>query len=72
MDNLKQQEEKIKNIAEVDSEKAKELKEKIAWKNILQKAEGEKVKDDPTLLKKSIKKIVSLLLSSITYMGSSN
>ncbi|CAG9575681.1 unnamed protein product [Danaus chrysippus] len=57
LDNLKQQEEKIKNIAEVDSEKAKELKEKIAWKNILQKAEGEKVKDDPTLLKKSIKKI---------------
>ncbi|XP_039765467.1 surfeit locus protein 6 homolog [Pararge aegeria] len=57
LDNLKQQEEKLQKLAEVDSEKANELKEKAAWKNILQKAEGEKVKDDPTLLKKSIKKM---------------
>ncbi|XP_034840982.1 surfeit locus protein 6 homolog [Maniola hyperantus] len=57
LDNLKQQEEKLQKLAEVDSEKAKELKEKAAWKNILQKAEGEKVKDDTTLLKKSIKKM---------------
>lgn len=34
------------------------MKEKIAWKNVLQKAEGEKIKDDPILLKKSIKKLV--------------
>lgn len=37
------------------------MKEKIAWKNVLQKAEGEKIKDDPILLKKSIKKMVSTL-----------
>lgn len=60
LDDLQQQEEKFQKLAETDSNKAKELKEKIAWKNILQKAEGEKVKDDPNLLKKSIKKMVSL------------
>ena len=59
LDDLQQQEEKLKKIAETDSNKAKELKEKMAWKNILQKAEGEKDKDDPTLLKKSIKKMVN-------------
>lgn len=57
LDELQQQEEKFKKIAETDSNKAKDLKEKMAWKNILQKAEGEKVKDDPILLKKSIKKM---------------
>lgn len=61
LNELQQQEEKLQKIAEIDSSKAKELKEKVAWKNILQKAEGEKVKDDPTLLKKSIKKMVSLM-----------
>lgn len=34
------------------------MKEKLAWKNVLNKAEGQKVKDDPILLKKSIKKMV--------------
>lgn len=62
LDELQQQEEKLKKIAETDSNKAKELKEKMAWKNILQKAEGDKVKDDPTLLKKSIKKMVTINL----------
>ncbi|XP_046970106.1 surfeit locus protein 6 homolog [Vanessa cardui] len=57
LDDLKQQEDRLQKLAETDSDKAKELKEKAAWKNILQKAEGEKVKDDPTLLKKSIKKM---------------
>ncbi|XP_050359108.1 surfeit locus protein 6 homolog [Nymphalis io] len=57
LDDLKQQEDKLQKLSEIDSNKAKELKEKAAWKNILQKAEGEKVKDDPILLKKSIKKM---------------
>lgn len=58
LDNLKEQEHKIKHLEETGNEKAKELKEKIAWKSVLQKAEGQKVKDDPNLLKKSIKKMV--------------
>lgn len=57
--NLKEQEQKIRSLEESGDSKAKELKEKIAWKNVLQKAEGQKVKDDPNLLKKSIKKMVS-------------
>lgn len=39
-----------------DAEQAQELKEKMAWKAALAKAEGQKVKDDPDLLKKSVKK----------------
>lgn len=62
LDSLKQQEENLQKLGKVDSEKAKELKEKAAWKNILQKAEGEKVKDDPTLLKKSIRKMVIFII----------
>lgn len=46
--------EKLKESGEV--EKAIQIKEKIAWKNALAKASGEKVKDDPALLKKSMKK----------------
>ncbi|CAK1548335.1 unnamed protein product [Leptosia nina] len=56
LDDLKQQEQKVQELSEKDSDRAKNLKEKIAWKNLLQKAEGQKVKDDPVLLKKSIKK----------------
>ncbi|XP_022115810.2 surfeit locus protein 6 homolog [Pieris rapae] len=56
LDELKQQEQKVQELSEKDSDKAKDLKEKMAWKNILQKAEGQKIKDDPILLKKSIKK----------------
>ncbi|RZC39739.1 SURF6 domain containing protein [Asbolus verrucosus] len=33
-----------------------ELTEKIAWKNALAKAQGEKVKDDPILLKKTVQR----------------
>ncbi|XP_053601722.1 surfeit locus protein 6 homolog [Plodia interpunctella] len=57
LDNLKQQQEKIRQLEETEDCKAKEVKEKVAWKTVLQKAEGQKVKDDPTLLKKSIKRM---------------
>ncbi|KAJ8734682.1 hypothetical protein PYW08_013932 [Mythimna loreyi] len=58
LENLKQQEDRFKQLEEKEETgKVKEIKEKIAWKNVLQKAEGQKVKDDPILLKKSIKKM---------------
>ncbi|XP_060810577.1 surfeit locus protein 6 homolog [Amyelois transitella] len=57
LDDLQQQQEKIRHLEETESSKAKEIKEKVAWKTVLQKAEGQKVKDDPTLLKKSIKRM---------------
>ncbi|XP_076065677.1 uncharacterized protein LOC143039467 [Oratosquilla oratoria] len=49
--------EKVKQLVnEGDIGKANELKEKKAWKGALMRAQGEKVKDDPELLKKSLKK----------------
>ncbi|XP_057307610.1 surfeit locus protein 6 homolog [Hydractinia symbiolongicarpus] len=48
--------EKIKNLQQEDSGKANALKKKIAWDNAVKKAEGQKLKDDPKLLKKSIKR----------------
>lgn len=65
LENLKQQEEMFKELEETQREKVKEMKEKIAWKNVLQKAEGEKIKDDPILLKKSIKKLVIIFRNMI-------
>lgn len=53
---------KFRELEEKEEDgKVREMKEKEAWKNILQKAEGQKIKDDPILLKKSIKKMVSNL-----------
>lgn len=40
----------------VDPEKASALKEKDTWRKALQLAQGEKVKDDVKLLKKTIKR----------------
>ena len=50
------QKEKIDAIEKDDKEKAKELKTSITWDKALKHAEGEKVKDDPRLLKKSMKR----------------
>lgn len=57
LQNLEKQKEKI-NKLEMEGKKGKaiEIKEKQAWKNAISKAQGEKVKDDPLLLKKSVKK----------------
>jgi len=57
LDKIKKSKEKIKLWEEKGKpEKAKNIENKIAWDNALGKAEGEKVKDDEFLLKKSIKK----------------
>merc|ERR1712042_81181 len=45
-------------------EKAKAIENNIAWDNALGKAQGEKVKDDEYLLKKSIKKQKQIKKSS--------
>jgi len=54
---IKKSKEKIKMWEEKGrSEKASKIENNIAWDNAIHKAQGEKVKDDVTLLKKSIKK----------------
>lgn len=54
---LNEKKEKIKSLVDAgENEKAQVLKEKEAWKSVLAKSSGEKVKDDTELLKKSIKR----------------
>ncbi|KAJ9078798.1 hypothetical protein DSO57_1002859 [Entomophthora muscae] len=48
---------KIAELKATDAEKAKAFMEKKAWTKALQQSSGEKVKDDPKLLKKTIKRL---------------
>ena len=48
--------ENLEKLEEESKEKAEELKSKIKWDKALKLAEGVKVKDDPKLLQKSIKR----------------
>merc|ERR1719334_547245 len=62
---IKKNKEKIKLWEEKGKiEKAKSIENNIAWENALGKAQGEKIKDDETLLKKSIKKQKQIKKSS--------
>lgn len=47
--------EKLEKLKEADPQKAELVVEKEKWKKAIQKSEGIKVKDDPKLLKKSLK-----------------
>lgn len=47
---------KIEELKGKDESKARELAERHAWESAMEKAEGNKVKDDPKLLKKSLKR----------------
>ena len=53
---VQKRKEKMQDIQSKDAEKASKIKQKMAWKTALSKAEGVKVKDNPELLKKAIKK----------------
>lgn len=48
--------EKLEKLEETDSSAAKNYKQKQQWQNVLKKAEGVKIKDNPEMIKKSIKK----------------
>ncbi|KAG1148052.1 hypothetical protein G6F37_000750 [Rhizopus arrhizus] len=48
--------EKLEKMKQEDKSKAQELLEKEEWNKVLSLATGEKVKDDPKLLKKTIKR----------------
>lgn len=48
--------EKMKNLEERDPERAKQAQEKQKWHRALDRAEGIKVRDDPTLLKATLKR----------------
>jgi len=46
----------LKLLEETDAEKAKETKTEMCWDSALQKAGGTKIKDNPKLLKKTLKR----------------
>ncbi|ORX84162.1 SURF6-domain-containing protein [Anaeromyces robustus] len=48
--------EKLEKLKSVDKEKAEALEEKIQWSKAMKLVEGEKIKDDPKLLKKTLKR----------------
>lgn len=57
LEKLKEKKETLKKLKNEGQEaKALEIKQKDAWTNALKKAEGIKVKDDPELLKKTLKR----------------
>ncbi|XP_077486215.1 uncharacterized protein LOC144097349 [Amblyomma americanum] len=56
MQQLEAKVEKMKNLEERDPERAKQVQEKEKWHRALDRAEGLKVKDDPALLKASMKR----------------
>merc|ERR1719402_1966588 len=65
LNKIKKSKEKIKSWEEKGkTDKAKNIENKIAWDNALGKAQGEKIKDDESLLKKSIKKQKQIKKSS--------
>ncbi|KND04324.1 uncharacterized protein SPPG_00054 [Spizellomyces punctatus DAOM BR117] len=47
---------KLEKLKQVDKEKAETIEEAAVWNKLLKQAEGEKVKDDLKLLKKSVKR----------------
>ncbi|XP_065298947.1 uncharacterized protein [Dermacentor albipictus] len=53
---LEMKAEKMKNLEELDPERAKKAQEKQKWHRALDRAEGIKVRDDPALLKASLKR----------------
>ena len=56
LEKIEKRKSKIESLKETNAEKAKKLEQKNAWQSVMLRAEGEKVKDDPALLKKALKK----------------
>lgn len=53
---LEQREAKVAKLKETDAGAASKLEQKYVWQDVMKKAKGEKIKDDPTKLKKAIKR----------------
>ncbi|KAK7095175.1 surfeit locus protein 6 homolog [Littorina saxatilis] len=53
---LEQRDAKVAKVKESDPDAAAKLEQKHVWQDVLSKAKGEKVKDDPVLLKRALKR----------------
>lgn len=49
-------EQSLKELKEKDARRSEQLEEQLNWKRAINKARGDKVKDDPSLLKKTLKR----------------
>lgn len=56
LEKIEKRNEKIKKLKNKDEDAAKSLQDKYKWESVMNKAEGQKVKDNPELLKKALKK----------------
>lgn len=56
LEKIERRNEKINQVKSKDESKGKALEDKFKWDSVLHKAEGEKVKDNPELLKKALKR----------------
>lgn len=56
LEKIEKRNEKIHKVKSKDASAGKALEDKFKWESVLHKAEGEKVKDNPELLKKALKK----------------
>ncbi|KAH9507339.1 hypothetical protein Btru_057812 [Bulinus truncatus] len=56
LEKVEKQKERVEKLKEKDPEAGRKLEKNIQWQNVFSKAKGEKVKDDPTLLKKAVKR----------------
>ncbi|GFO49056.1 surfeit locus protein 6 [Plakobranchus ocellatus] len=56
LEKVEKRQEKVGQLKEKDPEAGRRLEEKFQWQSMMSKARGEKVKDDPTLLKKAAKR----------------
>ena len=49
-------EQNLKKLKEKDAKRSEQLEEQLNWKKAMNKARGNKMKDDPTMLKKTLKR----------------
>ena len=56
LEKIEKRNEKISRLKNKDEGAAKSLENKFKWEAVMNKAEGQKVKDNPELLKKALKK----------------
>lgn len=56
LEKIEKRNEKINKVKSKDESAGKALEEKFKWESALHKAEGEKVKDNPDMLKKALKR----------------
>lgn len=56
LEKVEKRKERVDTLKSKDLDAGEKLAEKMQWQNVIHKAKGEKVKDDPLLLKKAMKR----------------